>query len=138
MPRCNIGLVALLAAAVLAEGRSLAEEVDWRCRNADVELRCGDGRCQVAPEHTPGAFSLSHSGAVSLCLYTGCWETEAHVLVRGDETISIQAHGVPFSTSENPGLIVDLGATIDVSRRIAVVSVIDFVLPMLCEAVPPA
>lgn len=73
----------------------------WQCSN-DLEVRCGDGKCEAAGdgEFTPMSVTVSDSGAMSVCTYTGCWEGTGE-LVRSAEFLVLIG---PVMTCRSPRL----------------------------------
>jgi hypothetical protein len=57
-----------------------AVAADFSCRNAEAEIRCDNGKCEVATESfTP--MGVSRTGNIlEVCAYSGCWK--GPVLVR--------------------------------------------------------
>lgn len=69
----------LLFAALLAPLPAAAQ--DFSCRNAEAEIRCANGACEVVKDQGFTPMGLSRQGGtLSICAYSGC--SEGPILVR--------------------------------------------------------
>lgn len=121
-------------AAVLFMGAS-KEEVPpetWNCRN-QVEVWCASDGCAATPEEqsTPMDIWASADGALSACLYSGCYQGRAGYAAAGGRLLW-QADDLPFVSAIE-------GATGDVTLLILAEDGVGFIraggiaTPVLCR-----
>lgn len=127
-------LLSLLAAAPAQAGTV------WHCSNPDLEIGCGDGRCQATPagEFTPMDVDFSDDGSVSACAYSGCWDGAGEV--QGDARyLTIIARDLAFSTApDRVDARADVVLVLDREDDVAVLKMAGYAQPLVCEvaAVP--
>jgi len=69
----------LILAALVAPLPAAAQ--DFSCRNAEAEIRCANGACEVVKDQGFTPMGLSRQGGtLSICAYSGC--SEGPILVR--------------------------------------------------------
>lgn len=116
------------APPIASEG---APSETWQCSN-DVEVRCADGKCEAAAEgeFTPMSVTVSDSGAMSVCAYTGCWEGTGEV-VRSGAFVVLIGQDLAFSTSQDAAE--DIVIVLDVEDGVATLKAGAFAHPLLCR-----
>lgn len=124
---------AMLMRASLAEIPADA----WNCRN-QIEVWCAADGCAAAPpdQFTPMDIHASAGGALSVCAYSGCWETET-APIRAGGRILWAADGVAFSTSPDEAMNVDLTLLIVEKEGVGFVRAGGLATPLLCTRVSP-
>lgn len=121
-------LLALLAGPAAAEG--------WHCRNPDLEVSCGQGRCLAAPEgtFTPMDIAFDDAGNVSACVYSGCWDGQGQVSGDGRYLVVV-LRGAQFSPAlEDPPRQGDLALLFDRELELASFQFGGYVQPLACRA----
>lgn len=129
-------MFALLFAALLSGSKSEIPPDRWACAN-DIEVWCTVDSCAAKPESetTPMAIAARADGKVTVCAYTGCWETQTN-MVNANGRLVWAADQVPFSTND--------AATANVSLMIVAKDGVGFVRvgaiasPVLCRRAGPS
>lgn len=63
----------ILLSALLAPLPAIAQ--DFNCRNAEAEMRCDNGACEIAMDQGFTPMGLTRRGrTLSICAYSGCSE----------------------------------------------------------------
>ena len=107
----------------------------WQCSN-DLEVRCGEGRCEAeaGDGFTPMSVSADDSGAMSVCAYSGCWEGSGEV-VQSEEFLVLIGHDLEFSTSrDSESAQENIVIVIDRTDGVATLKAGEFAHPLLCES----
>lgn len=110
----------------------------WSCRNHDLEIQCGEGKCESVSANgdsgfTPMDITVADSGAVSVCAYTGCWEGEGKVL-RTDDFLVVAGHELPFSTAaESRDMRSNVLVAVDLHDGFGVIKAGGFAHPVRCR-----
>lgn len=100
------------------------------CRNAELEISCGQGKCTAAESFTPMAVTLGMQGRLSVCAYSGCWEGRARMRREGRFRIFT---GIALEwTGTTPGRA-DFAVIFDTSDRVAILKGAGFAHPLVCE-----
>ena len=109
----------------------------WQCRN-QVEVWCSADGCAAAEEDetTPMDISASTTGGLSVCAYTGCWESENASVARAKGRIMWAADNAPFSS--NSGFTADLTLLIDSNDGVGFVRAGGLASPLLCTRTSPS
>ena len=123
-------IVATFAATILAAPSVSA--ADWQCRNADVEISCEDGKCAVAPSHTPMSTTIALTGGAEICSYSGCWKTSAPNLVIEDGYLLLTSSDFSWSGSGDVQQTTNGAISLDISKLVATVMIGGFAHPMTC------
>lgn len=125
--RTIIGIVFLLLPA-------LALASDWHCRNRDMEIQCGSGRCKASPadEFTPFDIRIKTDGSMDICAYSGCWIGKGK-MVRSGKHIMVSGHKLNW-TGTNPGSA-DFIVAIDQSDNVGFIKGEGFAMPIICSKI---
>ena len=111
----------------------MIEEFEYHCRN-DIEVQCSASDCTVAKsaDFTPMSVSFRHNGDLSICLYSGCYDTLA-TIKKESGFYTVLAAKVPFSTDVQSKK--NIALSMDLKDQIAVVKVGSFAQPLRCNAI---
>ncbi len=122
-------MIALLVSTLAAAGA-------WQCRNP-VEIACSEETCTAAAagEFTPMDISADRKGRVSVCAYSGCWETQTKPVARRGRLL-FAADGAAFSTSPSPEMRTDITLIIDERSGLGFVMAGGFAHPLVCAKMP--
>ncbi len=114
----------LLPAVALASG--------WHCRNRDMEIQCGAGRCKAAAadEFTPFDIRITTDGSMDICAYSGCWIGKGK-MVRSGKHIMVSGHKLTW-TGTDPGSAGFIVA-IDQSDNVGFIKGEGFAMPITCK-----
>ncbi len=122
--------ILIAATAIAVPALALADGASWNCRNVDLEIGCGGGKCTVAEAHTPMDVHLG-VGGISVCAYTGCWEGAPAAVVRSGGFVTFIGAALPFST--NPDSVADIAVTVDTASGVATILVAGlYATPAIC------
>lgn len=120
--------LALLLRASIAE----IPADNWNCRN-QIEVWCAADGCAATPpdEFTPMDIHASADGGLSVCAYTGCWETRsAPIRARGRSLWA--ADDVGFSSQPDGSMNADISLLIVEKDGVGFVRVGGLATPLLC------
>jgi uncharacterized low-complexity protein len=125
-------LVTMTAAALDATAKPASTAREWTCRNADFEITCGEGKCGAAASFTPMSVSLSATGKLAVCAYSGCWEGRGKIVRHGNFRVFIGTRLAWSNPSGGPGAA-DFAVVLDTSDKVAVLKGAGYAHPMTCE-----
>ena len=109
---------------------AFASATDWDCRNNDMEITCTTDKCAATGGFTPMDISVSDSGSMTICAYSGCWEGKGKVLKSGNHLL-LSGHKLDWSgTTPGSG---DFMIALDKSTGIAVINGKGFAMPLICK-----
>ena len=112
----------------------------YRCTN-DVEIQCDASGCvsSARGSFTPMQVEFDVArGSLSVCAYTGCWESPATVHSAGQYALLV-AEEARFSTApDSRDAVQNIAITFDQVDRIAILKLGEFAQPMRCEMVSKA
>lgn len=118
-----------LLIAVLALLSAPAFSSSWHCRNNDLEIRCGSGKCETADSFTPFDIRINTSGPLSICAYSGCWVGIGRVVTSGKH---ILVSGTRLKwTGTDPSTAAFIVA-VDVEDKVGFVKGEGFAMPTSC------
>jgi hypothetical protein len=106
----------------------------WRCHN-DLEIDCRNGRCNAAKDgsFSPMNVTLSESGSMSVCAYSGCWTGNALFKRSGHFRVWVGSN-LAFSTApKSPSASKNILIAIDEKDSVATLKAGEFALPLLCQ-----
>lgn len=109
----------------------------WTCRN-QIEVWCAADGCAAAREgeFTPMDIHAEAGGELSVCAYTGCWETTS-APVRTGGRILWAANDVAFSSSSDGAMTANLTLLIVEKDGVGFVRVGGLATPLLCVRTRP-
>lgn len=125
-----------LTLAMLASPAEIPGDA-WRCRNP-IEVWCAADGCAAAREgeFTPLDIHASVKGELSVCAYTGCWET-ASAPVRKDGRILWAVDDVAFSSSPDGAMTADITLLIVEKDSVGFIRAGGLASPLLCVRTGP-
>lgn len=107
---------------------------NWSCRNTAAEISCNTGACEVAKAHTPMDVSVSLSGKMNICAYTGCWEGMASSVLTSGRYLTLSSSELIWSKgSTKTG--VEGTVTIDTTGKTATIMIENFAHPLSCNKI---
>lgn len=106
----------------------------WSCRNKDVEISCDSTACLVAQgsDFTPMDLTLSKTGEISLCAYSGCWEGQAKTITAEGQFLNLIGSNLSWSGSQESAA--DLAITVNKTSQTATLLMDSYAQPMTCES----
>ena len=129
MKRLLTGIIVVISTVQPAAAQT------WNCRNTAVEISCIDGTCKIAGNHTPMDVSLTMSGQMKVCAYSGCWQGKANTVLASGHYLTFTGDDLKWShgskTSGAQGAV-----TIDTSNKTATIMIENFAHPMSCKHSP--
>ena len=131
----------LALAALLRASTAEVPPEAWHCRN-QLEVWCTADGCAATPpgESTPMDIHADLTGELSVCAYTGCWETEPapeNTPVRANGRILWTGDDLAFSTRPDGAMSADLTLLIVEKDGVGFVRVGGLATPLLCERTGP-
>jgi hypothetical protein len=125
-----------LTLAMLASPAEIPAD-GWTCRN-QLEVWCAADGCAAAREgeFTPLDIHASVKGELSVCAYSGCWET-ASAPVRKGGRILWAADDVAFSSGADGAMTADVTLLIVEKDGVGFVRVGGLATPLLCVRTKP-
>lgn len=118
----------LPASSKVSQPPSIAQY--YQCTN-DVEVQCNETECAFeSNDFTPMDVTFDDAGSLSVCAYSGCWQSQADMSNRGN-FIVLSALNAKFSTSETTQ---DLALIMDRADGVAILKAGAFAQPLLCKA----
>ena len=106
-----------------------AETGKWNCKN-EVEIVCSKDGCEPSADFTPMSVTVSESGDISVCAYTGCWEGSGKGLNEGN-FLTFSAPDLPFSTQ--PSSKESIFVVIDKTDGVGLLKAGKFAHPVVCK-----
>ncbi len=105
----------------------------WSCRNKDVEISCDSAACLVAQgsDFTPMDLTLSKTGEISLCAYSGCWEGQAKTITTEGQFLSLIGSNLLWSGSQEG--TADMAITLNKASQTATLLMDSYAHPMTCD-----
>ncbi len=120
----------LIITTLLTLNASAVFSTEWNCRNYDLEISCGEEKCEVSDGFTPLDAHFDDNGSMSIGMYSGVWEGKGKIL-REKNYMVVVGSDLVFSTS------VDWKETIlialDTKDKVAVFKGLGYAMPMRCE-----
>lgn len=109
----------------------------WTCRN-QLEVWCAADGCAAAREgeFTPMDIHARAGGALSVCAYSGCWETTSAPVRKGGR-ILWAVDDVAFSSSADGAMTADVTLLIVEKDGVGFVRVGGLATPLLCARTEP-
>lgn len=122
----------LIIGTLLALNASAVFSTEWNCRNYDLEISCGEEKCEVSASDgfTPLDAHLDDSGNMSIGMYSGVWEGKGKFL-KEKNYIVVVGNDLVFSASADwKG---DILIAIDTKDKVAVFKGLGYAMPMRCQ-----
>lgn len=122
-----------LLGLLLAFNLNAAFAEAWHCRNYDVEVSCGDGKCLAADAHgfTPMDVYIDDAGKMSVGMYSGVWAGTGQVM-HIENYLMLVGKDLAFSNEDD--WVADFFITLDTKDNIALFKGMGFAMPMSCAA----
>lgn len=130
-------MIFLTLAALLRASTAEIPHETWNCRN-QIEVWCAADSCAgTAPdEFTPMDIHADIAGGVSVCAYTGCWESKAQPVSQNGRVMWTD-DAVPFSSMPDGGMETDVTLLINEKDGVGFVRALGFATPVLCTRTGP-
>jgi len=134
-------LILILAMALRASMSEVPEAPvplnAWECAN-QIEVWCAVDGCDAKPlaETTPMSINALETGGLTVCAYTGCWESDAAPINHQGRLIWA-ALDAPFSSQPGGGFTANLTLLIDTRDGVGFVRAGGLATPVLCARALP-